>query len=478
MRIALYLICILYGLSSWSVPPADPDLGWHLFGGAWILEHGKLPDFDPINTFSPGWQDYHWLAQLFMIEVYKLGSYPLLQCVFGLVLAYTAKVLVDVVLLYSPKDFDPIRALLVALLAVYCIHAISSPRPQMIAILGLALALRRVSGPQKSWELLYLFLLTAVLANCHVYWIFIPFLFLCFRVIPQISSHTITQCFILCLAGMVSPYTTASYALLIDYLLIPASLRSTIFELRPGLSGDGFLPYAILVFCLLAFLLRDWKTEVLPRRGAFVAFLASLFMTFRALKFFSVLAITSLPITTPALYRLFEGRRFSLKVQKLLLGGFSIHAFYFCAITCPWVVDSSQIVKSLIPVEACTKIAQMPLAPSHGRNHIRLMTHFNHGGWCRWIIYQNNPALDVRVTTDGRTQWVPERAFQDSFGAYLLGPAWMEVLGRWKPDAVLVPKNNPLGQVLSRSPDWKIEAQDDVFGVLLPRAEAVPAAQN
>ena len=39
MRRLLTVACILYGLSFWTFPPHDPDLGWHLLGGRWIAEH-------------------------------------------------------------------------------------------------------------------------------------------------------------------------------------------------------------------------------------------------------------------------------------------------------------------------------------------------------------------------------------------------------------------------------------------------------
>ncbi|MCB0318971.1 MAG: hypothetical protein KDD56_09455, partial [Bdellovibrionales bacterium] len=71
VQLILIIIATLSGLCFWSRPPYDPDLGWHLNGGAWILNNlsqgnnlnQALPSFDFINSFNPIWHDYHWLGQ-------------------------------------------------------------------------------------------------------------------------------------------------------------------------------------------------------------------------------------------------------------------------------------------------------------------------------------------------------------------------------------------------------------------------------
>ncbi|MFM1848250.1 MAG: hypothetical protein RL417_1724, partial [Pseudomonadota bacterium] len=42
----LVFLAVVWGLSLWGVPAHDLDLGWHLLGGSWILDHGAVPRAD------------------------------------------------------------------------------------------------------------------------------------------------------------------------------------------------------------------------------------------------------------------------------------------------------------------------------------------------------------------------------------------------------------------------------------------------
>src|SRR5215813_6239758 len=45
----------------------DPDFGWHLKAGEWILSHRTVPFADPFSIFGAGkpWYDYSWLFDVF-----------------------------------------------------------------------------------------------------------------------------------------------------------------------------------------------------------------------------------------------------------------------------------------------------------------------------------------------------------------------------------------------------------------------------
>ena len=57
----------------------DPDFGWHLMAGRYIIAHG-IPSHD-IFTFSAAqfpWIDHEWLADVILAGVYQIGGYALL----------------------------------------------------------------------------------------------------------------------------------------------------------------------------------------------------------------------------------------------------------------------------------------------------------------------------------------------------------------------------------------------------------------
>src|ERR1019366_9539131 len=73
----------------------------------------------------------------------------------------------------------------------------------------------------------------------------------------------------------------------------------------------------------------------------------------------------------------------------------------------------------------------MGLSPHPPRDHIRVLVDFNYGAWCRWVLYQERPDADFRVTTDGRTQWAP---FQRDFASFAIENAsgeWLPELKHW-----------------------------------------------
>ena len=135
----LILLAVAWGLSLWGVPAHDPDLGWHLLGGRWILEHGAVPRADFINLFRREWHDYHWLAQVLLAWVYEHGGYTLLRVTLGLLGVALFLALVGLALRARRGTLSPYTTLIV-LSGFVLIQEIATIRPQMLALLLLALA--------------------------------------------------------------------------------------------------------------------------------------------------------------------------------------------------------------------------------------------------------------------------------------------------------------------------------------------------
>lgn len=78
----LLLFCglaVLWG--RWPVVALDFDLWYHLTGGAWIVQHMRLPDA-PFFSYAPagkGWVDYYWLFQVLVHGLYQVGGYVALS---------------------------------------------------------------------------------------------------------------------------------------------------------------------------------------------------------------------------------------------------------------------------------------------------------------------------------------------------------------------------------------------------------------
>ena len=215
----LYCTAVLYGLTLWYHPAHDPDLGWHLAGGAWITDHHAIPLHDFINSFNQLWHDYHWLAQILIYKIYQVGGLEALRLALGVLMAYLCTLLLDIIWLSSPRR-QPTTVILAGFFgAITLITHVTSVRPQMLSLCLVALAVRRLIQPATRWELPYLFALTVLLVNIHVYWAFIPFLWLLYRCVPRFTGgETFSAAYawggvaLLALCGLVSPYGAIPYS--------------------------------------------------------------------------------------------------------------------------------------------------------------------------------------------------------------------------------------------------------------------------
>jgi tetratricopeptide (TPR) repeat protein len=55
---------------------ADSDVWWHISGGRWILEHGRVPDLDPFTFGSQNcrWVDIHWAFEVLVAILFRQGG--------------------------------------------------------------------------------------------------------------------------------------------------------------------------------------------------------------------------------------------------------------------------------------------------------------------------------------------------------------------------------------------------------------------
>ncbi|MFI5366428.1 MAG: hypothetical protein ACHQ4J_12480 [Candidatus Binatia bacterium] len=485
---AVALTAFVYGLSFWRFPVRDPDLGWHLLGGAWMWHHHTVPSQDFINSFNYYWHDYHWLSQLFLYSIFRVGGYTLLRLCFALLMAGTGVLLVAIIERSSARR--PSGPLTLALFfgAATLISEVFAVRPQIIALVFIALTVHRLLRPPGAWELPYLFVLTVLLVNIHVYWVVIPFLWFLSRCLPRLyRSHAPSAAYawgglaLLAASGFISPYgaipssatppsVAMNYAVLWDYATMPAALRANIREFRSGLAVPGPTPWLILAY--LVVFARTFKVRrFLADAGQGLGAVIFLLLTIGSIKFVSIFAVTSLPYFAKHAGRALRvGLRsqppaFASRVAAVSL----VASLMVAAWSSRRINDSARDIGMEFPVAACRRIAGLGLSPVPPRDHLRVLTPFSDGGWCRWTLYQERPDLDFRVTTDGRTQGVPVQRYLDAYDVYMVRNNWLETLQRWSPDVLLVPKSFPLANVLLlAAPSFQLVFQDDSCAVFVP----------
>jgi len=73
----VFPVVLLLGLLGMTARPAvDPDLGWHLRTGQWIVETGHVPHSDPFSFTRAGhpWVSHEWLSEVVFYELRKHGG--------------------------------------------------------------------------------------------------------------------------------------------------------------------------------------------------------------------------------------------------------------------------------------------------------------------------------------------------------------------------------------------------------------------
>ncbi len=458
-----YLLALFLGLTFWGKAATDPDLGWHLFGGAWIANHHALPSFDPVNSLNSTWHDYHWFAQLLFYALYLAGGYELLRAFTGLLLGYLLVVLLDIFYLSQGQKKSVLLATLGLVCATLLLFHVTSVRPQLLSVLFVALSFRTLLAPKRAYELPFLLVLGTIHVNLHVYWVFIPFLYFSMRVLPKLVHRRslgteFVGLLLLSLVGVVSPYGLENYTLLYDYISMPQQLRTSISELSPGFSSSEFVVAALLAYLVL--LARLVRTRYcLARPGITLCAIVAPLLAIRAIKFLPIFVIFGFPFVmrhggvairklAPSIFK-----RESLPA-KLSLVSILLLAAFLTIREMPWVNPKLEHLHAKYPLVACKILGLTEMTPTVGRDHIRVLTNFNYGGWCRWELYLAAPEKDFRVTTDGRTQFVPWERFRESFELFRVGPGWRESLEKLDTDAAVVAADSALNQILPKIPSW------------------------
>jgi len=70
----IFLVAVAFLLGCYEM--GDSDIWWHLRGGQWILENGRVPGLDPFTFGSSDklWVDIHWSYEVILALAYRAGG--------------------------------------------------------------------------------------------------------------------------------------------------------------------------------------------------------------------------------------------------------------------------------------------------------------------------------------------------------------------------------------------------------------------
>jgi len=290
---------------------SDPDFGWHLRVGEWILSHRAVPYTDPFSVYGAGkpWYDYSWLFDIFFALLYRtfgLKGFALLEVAF--------RVAIPVFLFRMARKLELAfwPAAVCATLAAYSISSIYAPRPGMITILFFALELELLLtavNKGKFARLYWLVPLFAVWASVHIQFIHglivlalfagEPILNFVVRhkadpaALPAKSWWVLAASF---LATLVTPYGWHIYSTVFVYAR-QKHIYDSIIEMLP-LSFRQPFHFVLVFLALSAACALGWRRNLRPVYLALFAFAAVL--GFRSIKDSWILALVSVALIAAA----------------------------------------------------------------------------------------------------------------------------------------------------------------------------------
>jgi hypothetical protein len=452
---------------------SDPDLGWHLRTGEWILQHRAVPRTDPFSASSAGkpWAAYSWLFDLLVLELYQRWR------LIGIVAYSSGMVLAITVALHRlvrrlQPDFSTV--LVLTLVASIGMARGYSPRPWLFSMLFFIIEMdilmqARRGGSHR--ELLCLPVLFALWSNLHVQFVtglIVLGIALADSLLPRRRPEPsardlprwLTAIFIASVAAAcVNPYGWHIYVIAKALAAQPGVLH-TISEMQ-AMPFRGLADFCILFLALAA-------AAALVRSSRFLSFETATFAFAALLSFRS--QRDAWIVATVAAAILAAGVTVAESTPKLLTG-VAQSATGLAACLLLWLgFHVMRITEERLQVQLAKDLPVEALRAVKSRGYGGpLFNDYNWGGFLIW-------ALRLPVSIDGRAALHGDKQIERSIATWSAEPDWAGDPQLKAAALVIGPVKAPLTQVLRMDPHYALVFEDTLAAVFIARN--TPAARE
>lgn len=450
----------------------DPDLGWHLRSGEWILQHHAVPHADPFSTYGAAggfWIAYSWLFSVLIFKLYHwmgLNGVALFEVLMRTALAMALFGLAR----RLGSSFWQAAALTVV--GIYPMFRVIGPRPGMFTILFLILELSILAESRRGrasvlWLLPPMFVLWANLHIQFVYGLFVlglfavaPWLGARFRYKPELPAElrgqntwlVLPAC---ALATLANPYGWRLYETVFQYMGQSKAFGS-IVELQ-AMDFRHAENFAALILGLAAAYCLGWRRDFRP--VPILLLLVSSVLAFRAVKDIWFLCVVSLYVLAqrspafaekqgPALRALHHKIAVPLCVLAVLL--FAARRYDVSNDTLQMTFDGS------FPEGAARYIEHHHLPGP-------LYNDFSWGGFLIWRLPQ------YQVSIDGRTNVYGDERVGHFMDVWKGKPGWDSDPELAQARLVIAPKTWPLASLLRQDARFRVAYEDVQAAIFVAR---------
>lgn len=471
-------------IGAYICPPIrDPDLGWHVVAGRWILANRALPSVDYWNLYGAGnpWTAYSWSNEI----VYAVfDAWRGMEGLFILQLLLAILTVLSFFYFLGRLAGDWFLGALIGSAAAAATYAQFGLRPQtvvwifLLAVISAADDIAREGFTRKRGLLLAAVM--SLWANTHITtaiglaaigaWLFD-------HRRPQILARPLLWAF----AGtLLTPYLGYEWVIFFSKTSHPIS-HSMIAEFGPATILEYATGLLLLLLALLAAFLFDKPKGTTPGRvGACVVLTIGALAVVKFLPFAALFAAAVIcqmwrdvgGAEGPGLGYLGEAIS-KLREGLLKVSGFGL-AFVFAALAVVNIRDRwrTPVDKRIVAVEAVDYIEREALDRP-------LLNSFGEGGYLMYRFADAAGNLDRKVTIDGRTNVNPPEISEAHAAAFQGNRNWRGYLEMTRPETVLWKNRSPFVSLLEATGEWcrvydsgSEKSPTDGHSVFISRAQA------
>jgi hypothetical protein len=491
-------------------PAVDPDLGWHLGAGRWILRNHRVPLTDPFSWSVPGrkWIAHEWLTEVLMYALRTLGGDAAGDGL--LIFTWAAIITTAWALLYRTARITGANkgtaAIVTAIGAVSSVHT-WGVRPQMLTLLfvvitGMRLQTWRTQGGRTPWELIALMALWVNMHGGFIFGIVMVLVFACgafgefvLQKFPRVrGGHQLATpsrlaqiwlLFVGCVvASLASPNTLDGLIYPFTYLGDNASTRYVGEWFATDFSKVQFWPFAImlgLTFVALMFGLLKMRIG-LTEIALTVPFG---YMGVQSMRNITQFAVCAVPIAASILnYRRAApspvapttGATVAETVPTRQRSAISASQKAMAV-----AVASATVVLSLVLMtrsdltgagNTAARTEEFPLQATQWLQQHRIARVFNHYNYGGWLVLNEIP-----VYVDGRPDMYGD-PFMDDYTRVTgqrVSKDWQHEMKLRSANAILMPKTSPMVKAIDadikagRAPGWYEPTKDNVARLFVKR---------
>jgi hypothetical protein len=474
---------------------SDGDTGWHIRTGDYILEHHAVPRQDIFSFTRPAepWYAWEWLSEVIFSTLHRAWGVKAVSMLAGLLVCSTATVLFGQMLWSGGSLFLALGAALLAN-GASMVHFLA--RPHLFTFLLLAVSLWILARDRKRPSRLIWLLapITGVWVNLHGGFLA---LIVCLGLtaagygLQSLLSRDARDAFYLrryvavaavCgIATLMNPYGWGLHLHIVDYLR-SSFVMDTVQEFQsPSFRGEYMLQFEALLLGGIAI------SGILLAKKRFVEALLILFWaqaSLTSVRHVPIFVIVSTPLlvaqlseswnewsrdkTRNSIAGIFRdlGNEFSGKGLRLTIWApIAVIVLGMSMSSAKGDVWPTDFPKARFPIVLVNQYETL-LAPASGQ----MPRIFTSDQWGDYLTYRFYPR--IRIFIDGRSD-----LFGAKFGKEYLQMAqgsyeWESLLDSYRIDLAMVPVEWPLGELLKRSPRWRL-IKDDGLGILFERRASV-----